>query len=189
MSGIPWLSSADKRDKASAMATSLPGLLVIRPSWLLSDVVGIMLSPEHFSPPHILYNKDGSAKRRIAEQVLETNFGKFVSGNEALQMVAQLGLCIVDEPESQTNAGSAADDDADIVVPSKIETDREILHRTVLCDSKTATWFGIRLLCSKVPLSVCLFPGSAPSPPAQVLSKTEASEALANHVERWHCCS
>ena len=128
----------------------LKDVLVIRPPWLLHDVIGILLSPANFQPPRVLYDQAGQANRKQAEDALEANLGQVLEKGATLQMVAQLGLCILDEDSK----GSAEEG---IIVPSKLETVRN-LGAILSAGDLTTIWFGIELLCSEVPLSVCLFP-------------------------------
>ena len=128
----------------------LKEVLVIRPPWLLHDVIGILLSPANFQPPRILYDQAGQANRKQAEDALEANLGQVLEKGATLQMVAQLGLCILEDD-------SNCSEDEGIVVPSKLETVRN-LDAILSAGDLTTIWFGIELLCSEVPLSVCLFP-------------------------------
>ena len=129
----------------------LKDVLVIHPPWLLHQVVGVFLSPANFPPPRVLYDKDGQAQRVQAEMALEVNFGQVLGKGATLQMVAQLGLCILDENQH------GKERDEKLVVPSKLETRRN-LQGILSAGTLAMIWFGIELVCSEVPLSVCLFP-------------------------------
>ena len=131
-------------------APELKDVLVIHPPWLLRDVIGILLSPANFPPPRVLYDQAGQANRKQAEDALEANLGQVLEKGATLQMVAQLGLCILEDDSK----GSAEEG---IVVPSKLATVRN-LKAILSAGDLTTIWFGIELLCSDVPLSVCLFP-------------------------------
>ena len=132
-------------------APELKDVLVIQPPWLLHKVVGVLLSPANFPPPRLHYNRNGRAKRQQAEEALKANFGPLLEQYETLHMVAELGLCILDEEQDKAGA------DEHIVVPSKLEISRD-LQALLLAGNYDSIWFGIELLCSEVPLSVCLFP-------------------------------
>ena len=141
-------------DACEILSFDAPGLkdvLVVNPSWLLHDVVGILLSPTKFPPPHVRYDKNGRAKRKRMETVLKANFGSLLDHGETLHMVAEIGLCILDGNQ-QTSGG-----DGDVIVPSKLEISRN-LQAVLLPQHLAAIWFGVELLCSEVPLSVCLLP-------------------------------
>ena len=145
---------SDACEILSFETAELQDVLVIQPIWLLHHVVGVLLSPAKFKSQHVLYNRDGHAKRKQAEKALrEASFGRLLEEGVALKMVAQLGLCILDLGEH----GNVAAAEEDIIVPSKLETSRDL--SAILSAGVLATiWFGIELLCSEVPLSVCLFP-------------------------------
>ena len=128
----------------------LKEVLIIRPPWLLHDVIGILLSPANFQPPRVLYDQAGQANRKQAEDALEANLGQVLEKGATLQMVAQLGLCILEDD-------SKGSEDEGIVVPSKPETVRN-LGAILSAGDLDTIWFGVELLCSEVPLSVCLFP-------------------------------
>ena len=132
-------------------------MIVIDPSWLLTDVVGVLLSPSRFPPPRVSYDKHGRTDRKLAEEVLEEQFRQnicthvdSVSGAATLQMVTALGISILDN-------GDQAGTDS-IVIASKLDICRNVGPTLSKMQSSSAIWFGIRLQCKDVPLSVCLFP-------------------------------
>ena len=128
----------------------LKDVLVINPPWLLHDVVGVLLSPDKFPSPRVQYDKNGRSKRKLAERALTTNFGQLLGQFATLEMLAELGLCILDKDQCGTG------DDEEIVVPSKLQVCRHL--QGILSFEGHVIWFGVELLCSEVPLSVCLFP-------------------------------
>ena len=141
-------------DACEILSFEIPELkdtIVIDPPWLLHDVVSVLLSPAKFPPPRVLYDRNGRAERKQAGRALEAKFSHLVAQDHALEMVAQLGICILDKQRDGRGG------DQDIVVPSKLETSRNLEAILSAMDSVTI-WFGIEVLCSTVPLSVCLFP-------------------------------
>ena len=128
-------------DAAEIVSFQKPGLrkyVVIEPQWLLSHIVGILMSPEHFPPPHVVY-KHGRTKRSLAEAAVHN---PHVPGKETLEMVAQLGLCILEEE--------------DMIAPSKLDTRRD--RETWIARADLDMYFGIRFSCECVPMSPALFP-------------------------------
>ena len=141
-------------DACEILSFDTPGLqnvLIIDPPWLLHDVIGALLSPGNFPPPCVQYDKNGRATRKRVEAALKANFGSLLDHGKTLHMVVEIGLCILDSDQQRTG------DDEDVIVPSKMEISRN-LHAVLLPGDLVAIWFGIELLCSEVPLSVCLFP-------------------------------
>ena len=130
----------------------LQDVLIIDPPWLLHDVIGVLLSPAKFPPPRVQYDKNGRAKRKRVEAVLKANFGSLLDHGNTLHMIAEIGLCILNADWEQRIGN-----DEDVIVPSKMEISRN-LHTVLLPGDLVTIWFGIELLCSEVPLSVCLFP-------------------------------
>ena len=141
-------------DACEILSFNTPGLqdvLIIDPPWLLRDVIGALLSPDKFPPPRVRYDKNGRATRKRVEAALKANFGSLLDHGKTLHMVAEIGLCILDVDQQRTG------DDEGVLVPSKMNLSRN-LHAVLLPRDLIAIWFGIELLCSEVPLSVCLFP-------------------------------
>ena len=129
---------SDAAEIVSFQKPQLAKYLVIKPQWLLSHVVGILMSPENFPPPHVVYHH-GRAKRSLAEAAVNNTH---VPGKDTLEMVAQLGLCILE--------------DEDMIVPSKLDTERDIT--TWIARADVDIYFGIRFRCERVPMSPALFP-------------------------------
>ena len=131
----------------------LKDLIVIRPPWVLRDVAGVLLSPWHYPPPRALYDDCGRSKRKQVEAALEATYGHLVDPGASLQMVAQLGMCILDE-------GMHGEcDDEEIFVPSMLSVSRHL--QAILSTGNPGlgdVWFGIELQCHGIPLSVCFFP-------------------------------
>ena len=129
---------SDAAEIVSFQKPSLKKYLVIEPQWLLSHIVGILMSPEHFPPPHVVY-QHGRTKRALAEAAVDN---PHVPGKETLEMVAQLGLCILEEE--------------DMIAPSKLDTKRDVT--TWIARVDLDIYFGIRFSCEHVPMSPALFP-------------------------------
>ena len=129
---------SDAAEIISFQKPELAKYLVVEPQWLLSHIVGILMSPENFPAPRVLYHH-GRTKRSLAEAAVAN---RHVPGNDTLEMVAQLGLCILEEE--------------DMIVPSKLDTERE--PTTWTSRRGLDMYFGIRLVCQKVPLSPAVFP-------------------------------
>ena len=131
---------SDAAEIVSFQKPELAKYLVLEPQWLLSHIVGILMSPEHFPAPRVLY-QHGRTKRSLAEDAVEKRQA-YVKGTDTLKMVAQLGLCILE--------------DEDMIVPSKLDTEREPTLWTL--QYSLDTYFGIRFICRNVPLSPAVFP-------------------------------
>ena len=129
---------SDAAEIISFQKPELKKYLVIKPEWLLSHIVGILMSPEHFPPPHVVY-QHGRTKRSLAEAAVNN---AHMPGKDTLEMVAQLGLCILEEE--------------DMIVPSKLDTERESTIWTAREDLDL--YFGIKVTCRTVPMSPALLP-------------------------------
>ena len=129
---------SDAAEIISFQKPSLKKYLVIEPQWLLSHIVGILMSPEHFPPPHVVY-QHGRTKRKLAEAAVDS---RHVPGKDTLEMVAQLGLCILEEE--------------DMIAPSKLDTKRDAT--TWIARADLDMYFGIRFSCEHVAMSPALFP-------------------------------
>ena len=64
--------------------------VVINPEWLLSDIVGRLMAEHPLPGPYVLYD-NGYAKTSDVVAALET---EHLPGEEALEMVADLGFCL-----------------------------------------------------------------------------------------------
>ena len=129
---------SDAAEIVSFQKAELAKYLVIEPQWLLSHIVGILMSPENFPPPHVVY-QHGRVKRSLAEAAVSN---PHVPGKDTLEMVAQLGLCILEEE--------------DMIVPSKLDTERP--DDTWIDRADLDMYFGIKLSCERVPMAPALFP-------------------------------
>ena len=96
------------------------------------------MSPEHFPAPHVVY-QHGRTKRALAEAAVDN---PHVPGKDTLEMVAQLGLCILEEE--------------DMIAPSKLDTERDAT--TWVARANLDIYFGIRFSCELDPMSPALFP-------------------------------
>ena len=64
--------------------------VVIEPRWLLSDIVGRLMSEPPLPGPYIAYN-NGYAEKKAVVKALDT---KHLPGGAAFEMVANLGFCL-----------------------------------------------------------------------------------------------
>ena len=131
-------SMSDAAEIISFQKPELKKYIVVEPQWLLSHIVGILMSPEHFPPPHVVYHH-GRTKRSLAEAAVNN---PHMPGKDTLEMVAQLGLCILEEE--------------DMIVPSKLDTKRDTT--TWIARDDLDLYFGIKFICHDVPMSPALVP-------------------------------
>ena len=131
-------SMSDAAEIISFQKPELKKYIVVEPQWLLSHIVGILMSPEHFPPPHVVY-QHGRTKRSLAEAAVNN---PHMPGKDTLEMVAQLGLCILEEE--------------DMIVPSKLDTERNTT--TWIARDDLDLYFGIKFICHDVPMSPALVP-------------------------------
>ena len=145
-------------DACEILSFSTPELkdkLVIDPPWLLEKVVGVLLSPANFPPPRVSCDEYGRANCQNAVMALEKRFKQdmeqcAITGSESLQMVAQLGICILDGDGSSPLP-------QDMIITSQLRTSRS-LEEVLSAASPATIWFGVELQCDEVPFSVCLMP-------------------------------
>lgn len=116
----------------------LKDTVVIEPTWLLTGVVGQLCSPEFFPQPHINF-RQGKAQKEDVVKSLSTSHQP---GIVVLDMLAQLGLCIIDGD--------------DVIVPSKLDAlERgQVQIGGWLDDPELNHYAGVRFTCEEsIPLS------------------------------------
>ena len=148
-SGEAYLS--DLLDKAlkylSGFATvlSFSGTLsknyvVIDPPWLLSDIVGRLMSEPPLPEPHVYYDENGYADKEDVLRVLET---PHAPGQVAFSMTVDLGLCLEHQHK--------------VLNPSKLRGKQALKHWRA--DPSMVVNGGRRLTCKgRIDTTIALFP-------------------------------
>ena len=117
----------------------LKDTVVIDPTWLLTRVVGQLCSPKFFPQPHVAFDEDGRARK---EDVIKSLSEPKQPGAIILDMLTQLGLCIIDRHH--------------VIVPSKLPPLKASWCPIGgwLRNEKNTHYAGVRFTCEgSIPLS------------------------------------
>ncbi|XP_065190092.1 uncharacterized protein LOC135820959 isoform X2 [Sycon ciliatum] len=139
----------DLHQKAEVFFFAQVQLVVLEPTWLMSDITSKLYTPNYQPSSFITCNEFGFAKRSNVEQVLGncTNSSVKLPGDKVLEIAQQLGMCHL------TDHGNEV-----MILPAQAES-RTAAHWPVADEKIHRHYTGRRLHCrSGIAMSAALMP-------------------------------